>query len=136
MIFDIRPLKESDYDDTLIGWWKEWGWEPPTRDFLPDNGCGGIIVLDEGVPVCAGFIYLTNSKVAWVDWIVSSKSYRKKPQRHNAIGLLIETLTNIAKNNGNKFSYALIKNNNLINTYKDLGYIKGDNYTGEMIKAL
>lgn len=136
MIFEIRPLKESDYEDTLLGWWDEWGWEPPTRDFLPDNGCGGIIVLDEGVPVCAGFIYLTNSKVAWVDWIVSSKSYRKKPQRRNAIGLLIETLTNIAKNNGNKFSYALIKNNNLINTYKDLGYIKGDSYTGEMIKAL
>ena len=136
MIFDIRPLKESDYDDTLIGWWNEWGWEPPTRDFLPDNGCGGIIVLDEGVPVCAGFIYITNSKLACVDWIVSSKSYRKKPHRRNAIGLLIETLTNIAENNGNKFSYALIKNNNLINTYKDLGYIKGDSYTGEMIKAL
>jgi hypothetical protein len=53
-----------------------------------------------------------------------------------AIGLLIETLTNIAKNTGHKFSYALIKHRGLIETYKKLGYIEGDKYTTEMIKAL
>lgn len=136
MTFNIRPLLETDYDSILKGWWHDWGWTPPEKDFLPDNGKGGIIVLDGEIPICAGFVYVTNSKVAWVDWIVSSKEYKKKPHRKEAISLLIDTLTNICKNNGNKYVYALIKNNSLINTYEKLGYIKGDTYTNEMIKIL
>ena len=81
MSFNIRPLNENDYDSILVGWWEDWKWTPPGKDFLPDNGMGGIMVLDEEIPVCAGFMYTTNSKVAWIDWIVSSKEYRKKPHR-------------------------------------------------------
>lgn len=136
MALIIRPLNENDYDTTLVQWWRNWGWEPIEREFLPDDGKGGLIVLDNEEPVCAGFVYTTNSKVAWVDWIVSSDTYRKKPQRKEAIKLLVETLTNICRNTGHNYSYALIKNNSLIETYEDLGYVKGDKYTIEMIKVL
>ncbi len=44
--------------------------------------------------------------------------------------------TIIGTNTGSKYSYALIKNESLIGTYEELGYIKGDSYTGEMIKVL
>ena len=132
----IRELNENDYDEILVEWWKQWGWLPPKRDFLPDNGKGGIIVFDQDVPVCAGFMYITNSKVAWVDWIISNKEYTKKPQRKDAIKLLVSALTNICEKSGNKYIYALIKNESLINTYIDLGYTKGSTYTTEMIKIL
>ena len=132
----IRELNESDYDDILVGWWKQWKWEPPQRDFLPNDGKGGIIVYDKETPVCAGFMYLTNSKVAWVDWIISNKEYTKKPQRKDAIKLLVSSLTDICKKTGSKYSYALIKNQSLIGIYEELGYLKGDSYTAEMIKAL
>ena len=132
----IRELNENDYDEILVGWWKQWGWVPPKRDFLPDNGKGGIIVFDQDVPVCAGFMYITNSKAAWVDWIISNKEYTKKPQRKDAIKLLVSALTDICKTAGSKYVYALIKNESLINTYQELGYVKGDNYTTEMIKIL
>jgi hypothetical protein len=135
-IFDIRPLSETDYDTYLTKWWNDWGWEPPTKDFLPQDGTGGMMVLDEGTPICAGFVYFTNSKAAWVDWIISNKEYRKKPERTNAIGLLIETLTNICRNKGAKYCYALIKHKGLIETYKELGYTQGGSYTSEMIKKL
>jgi len=135
MELNIRPLNETDYDTILTGWWKDWGWEPPQKDFLPDDGKGGIIVMKGDVPVCAGFIYTSNSKVAWVDWIVSNKQYRDD-DRKEAISLLVDTLTNICKNTGHKYSYALIKHQSLIETYEKLGYIKGDNYTSEMIKVL
>lgn len=136
MSFIVRPLDDNDYDSILVEWWKMWGWEPVAKDFLPDDGKGGIIIYDEDVPVCAGFIYTTNSKVAWVDWIVSNKEYRKKPERSEAIELLVQSLTNICKNTGHKYSYALIKHSGLVDTYKKLGYTKGDVYTGEMIKVL
>ena len=132
----IRELNETDYDDILVGWWKQWGWEAPQRDFLPNDGKGGIIIYDDETPVCAGFMYLTNSKVAWVDWIISNKEYTKKPQRKDAIKLLVSALTDICKKTGSKYVYALIKHTSLIETYEQLGYIKGDTYNSEMIKKL
>lgn len=135
-MLNIRPLTYEDYDDTLKGWWADWGWTAPARDFLPDDGEGGLMVLDEDVPVCAGYMYATNSKVAWVDWIISNKEYRKKPQRSEAISMLIATLTEISKNTGFKYCYALLKHKGLIETYEQLGYIKGDADASEMIKLL
>lgn len=136
MELTIRQLNENDYQDILINWWEQWGWKAPTRDFLPDNGTGGYIVYDDETPVCAGFVYITNSSVSWVDWIISNKEYREKEKRREAIKALIESLTNISRMSGSKYAYALIKNNSLIKTYEDLGYIKGDSYTSEMIKLL
>lgn len=131
----IRELQDTDYEDILFGWWKQWGWEPPQKDFLPRDGKGGIIVYDDDTPICAGYMYLTNSKVSWVDWIISNKEY-KGGERKAAINLLVDTLTNICRNAGSKYVYALIKHQGLIETYESLGYIKGDSYTSEMIKVL
>ena len=136
MELSIRPLNENDYDDILVDWWKQWNWEAPKKDFLPDDGTGGIIVYDGDTPIIAGFIYITNSRVAWVDWIISNKEYRIKPKRAEAKKMLIESLTNICKESGSKYGYALIKNQALIKTYQDLGWSKGDGYTSEMIKLL
>lgn len=133
MVFDIRLLNDTDYEDILIGWWKDWRWTAPPKDFLPNIG---VIVYDGGTPICAGYIYTTNSKVAWVDWIISNFNYKNKENRKQALTLLVDTLTNISKDSGSKYCYALIKNKSLINTYKELGYTEGDLYTSEMIKVL
>jgi hypothetical protein len=135
MPLEIKALEDSDYENILCKWWKDWDWEAPPKDFLPDNGKGGLIVYDGDTPVCAGFMYVTNSAVSWVDWIISNKQYRKKPDRAEALTMLIDSLTNICKNTGSKFAYALIKHNSLLETYKELGYIEGDSYNKEMIKA-
>lgn len=134
MKFNTTPLQHEDYDNILKGWWKDWGWEAPSRDFLPQDGQGGVMVWDGDTPVCAGFLYNTNSKVAWVDWIISNKEY--KESRKEALSILIQTLTSVAKNLGNKFAYALIKHNGLIGVYEQQGYTTGDSYNKEMIKVL
>jgi len=83
MKLNILALKENDYEDILCKWWRDWRWNPPKRDFLPENGTGGFIVYDGDVPVCAGFMYTTNSKAAWCDWIISNMEYkdRKKEKK-------------------------------------------------------
>jgi len=136
MALTIRKLNSTDYEGILLKWWNDWGWLAPEKDFLPNNGEGGVIVYDDEIPVCAGFMYLTNSSVAWIDWIISNKEYRKKPHRKEAIELLIASLTNISKESGSRYGYALIKNKSLIEVYENFGYIKGDSYTSEMIKVL
>ena len=132
----IRPLIDGDYETILIEWWKDWKWVPTEKDFLPDNGTGGLMVVDGDIPVCAGFVYTTNSSAAWVDWIVSNKNYRKKPERTIALEILVQSLTNLAKEKGHKYVYALIKHKGLIGVYEKLGYIQGDSYSTELIKKL
>ncbi len=87
-------------------------------------------------PICAGFVYVSNSKVCWVDWIISNKRYTQRDKRKEAITLLINSLTDICKRSGGKYCYALIKSQSLINVYKELGYQQGDSYNSEMIKTL
>ena len=135
MKFNVRVLSENDYDDILVHWWKDWKWTPPVKDFLPLNGLGGIMIEWQETPVCAGFIYSTNSKVAWIDWVVSNKNFREKPHRKDALHLLVQTLTDVAINAKNKYVYAHNNNINLINTFINNGYLKGSIST-ELIKNL
>ena len=86
--------------------------------------------------VAFGFIYKSNSKVAWVDWIISDKNYKNKESRKEGITYLIQALTEICKQLNYKYCYALINHKGLIKTYEDLGYIKADNYNQELIKHL
>lgn len=136
MKFTVRKLNKTDYQDILVKWWSDWRWTAPPKDFLPDDGEGGFIVYDGDTPVCAGYIYLTNSKVGWCDWIISNFEYKDKKNRKEALVELIGVLTNTLKLAKCKYSYALIKSNSLIEHYKKNGYIEGDSYNKEMIKGL
>ena len=136
MDFEIRPLVETDYDAILVGWWNDWGMEAPIRDILPENGSGGVMVLDGEIPICAGFLYSNNSNTAWINWIVSNKAYNKKTERRDALNVLIDTLTNISRNLGYKYAYALISNNSLSNILISLGFIEGITYNSEHFKKL
>jgi hypothetical protein len=136
MSLHVRPLIPTDYEETLVGWWEDWKWQAPMKDFLPMDGIGGMIVYDDETPVCAGFMYMTNSKVFWVDWIISNKKYTYKQSRRESLLLLINTLCGVAEKNGALYIYALIKNPSLIQKYEELGFVKGDSYTSEMIKKI
>ena len=136
MILNIIPLQQGDYENILCKWWKDWRWTPPSKDFLPDNGEGGWIVYDNDMPVCAGFMYLTNSKAVWCDWIISNFEYKDRQKRKEALELLVHTISLTAEDLGKKYIYALIKNKPLVNVYKKVGFIEGDAYTHELIKKL
>lgn len=132
----IRKLKSSDYDEILVNWWKSWKWTPPSRDFLPENGEGGFIVYDGDTPVCAGFNYLTNSKVGWCEFIISNFKYKDKEKRKEAITILINTIDGVLKISGCKYVFTSVKNKSLIETYKELGYTEGSSNSLEMVKEL
>ena len=90
------------------------------------------VVVEE---VAAGFLYATNSKVSWVDWIISDKNYRGE-DRDDIINVVLASLEEISKDYDTKFLYALIKNEKLIKKYEAMGYVKGDSYQSEMIKSI
>lgn len=132
----IRPLVATDYDSILLQWWSDWRWTAPSRDFLPDNGTGGYMVYDGETPVCAGFMYETNSKAIWCDWVISNIKYKDRTKRKEALSLLIKTISEQARMLNKKYVYALIKNKPLINVYKKQGFIEGASYSHELIKVI
>ena len=101
MKFNARKLNDKDYD-CLVDWWKWWRWTPIPKNFLPDNGTGGIMIEKENTPIIAGFIYYTNSDAVVVEWIVSNPEYKNK-DRKKAVELLLNTIEAVCKKQGKKY---------------------------------
>ena len=135
MEFKVRLLKEGDYENTLTKWWRDWKWQVPAKDFLPEQGLGGVMVSKGEMDICAGYLYFTNSMAAWCEFVVSNKEYRGD-DRSEAIKVLIDTLSEMGKERGVKYVYTSLKNDSLINKYKDCGYIQGSTGCTELIKIL
>ena len=96
MKFNIRQLKESDWD-TLVSWWEAWPeWVNPPKSFLPNHGIGGIMIEKSNQPIVAGFLYFTNSDAVLLEWIVSNPEYREN-DRKEAIELLINACERFVK---------------------------------------
>ena len=133
---EVRYLKESDYDDILVGWWSQWRWSAPAKDMLPQNGAGGIMVSKDGEDICAGFVYFTNSKTAWIEYIISNPNYKNREDRKNALNMLINVLSIYVEQEGYKYIYTSLKNKHLIDRYEDCGFLSGDKNCQEMIKIL
>ena len=110
-----RYLEDSDWE-TLQQWWDYWpGIEAPPRDFLPDNGTGGIMIEENGTPIVACFIYQTNSNAAMLEWLVSNPNYRGKEKRDRALEALIVSSQAVIKSMGYKTIFTMLRNQKLIN---------------------
>ena len=131
MDFNVRSVVDGDYENILVKWWKDWGWTPPPKDFLPETG---IIISKGDVDICAGFIYLTNSKVALTEFVVSNRDYREE-DRSDAVQLLLDCIVAIAEDNGCKYAHVILKNKSLIGKYKKSGYIVSDDNVTEMVRV-
>lgn len=123
--FEWRYLKESDYE-TLVEWWKWFRFPAPHKSLLPNNGLGGVMIIKDGVEVCAGFLFQTNSAFCILEYIVSNPNYRNK-DRKQAIEKLIEVIGNIADELGYYVMTSFVNNQNLIKTFEETGFIKGSN---------
>jgi len=131
---NIRRLTDKDWD-TLVSWWDNWPkWKAPTKDFLPENGKGGLIVEINDTPVVAGFIYLTNSKLAFINDIIYDKNKDEK-LLHNSLDLLIVAFEQTLKELGFKTIVIINTDEMLNNSYKALGW-KEDITINKLIKNL
>ena len=129
-----RKLKESDWD-TLVSWWKWWRWAIMPKDFLPDNGKGGIIVEKDNTPIVAGFLYETNSSMLILEWIISNPKY-KDDDRKEAIGLLIKEAENKAKLLNYKHMFTIGRSKHLTEKHKELGWLVDNKPSYEIIKKI
>lgn len=129
---EFRYIEQSDYE-MLVDWWKFWKFPAPPIEMLPDSG---VIVNKDGIDICAGFIYFTNSKTCWIEFIVSNPNVRQKEDRREAITNVIDILCSIGKNNGYTIAYTSLKNESLQNKYLECGFVEGSKNCNEYVKRL
>jgi len=135
MELNTRVLETQDWE-TLESWWADWeDWTPPPKDFLPNHGTGGFMVQKKDTPIVAGFVYLSNSKTAWLELIISNPDYRED-DRKDAIKLLISELEEFARSLGYKYLLTMGRSENLIETHKSMGWETDNKSSLELIKKL
>ncbi|GAF68648.1 unnamed protein product [marine sediment metagenome] len=134
MKLNARKLINTDYK-VLVDWWKWWRWPSIPKNFLPDNGTGGIMIQKENIPIVAGFIYYTNSDAVFVEWIISNPKY-KDNDRKEAIEMLLNTIEAICKEQGKKYMFSIGRNQSLINTHKKLGWDVDNKPSYEIAKKI
>lgn len=101
-----RIYKPEDYE-TLASWWdKHPQWKPVPEEWLPKVG---FVVDSDGSPICAGFLYFTNSTIAWLEYIVSDPDSDKET-RSEAVDVLINQLTTQAIKVGFKVHFTSVGN--------------------------
>jgi|TARA_R100000005_G_C4990993_1_gene198394 hypothetical protein len=131
MQLNIRRLTSEDYS-TLVKWWDAWKWQAPPQTFLPDTG---FIVEKNDIGIVAGYIYMTNSKAALLEWVISNPDYRES-DRKDAIELLIQAVERVLQDQGIVHVFTIGRNKHLINTHKKLGWIVDEKPSYEIIKNL
>lgn len=135
MELNIRRLKDSDWE-TLVSWWNDWpDWVNPPKDFLPENGTGGLMVEKNNKPIVAGFLYFTNSTAVLLEWVVSDPDYKEKDKK-KAIELLILSAENVCIESGKKYMFSIGRNNSLIKTHKKMGWKVDNKPSYELIKKI
>jgi hypothetical protein len=128
-----RPITPNDYDQ-LCEWWASWGWQYPIpQDMLSNKG---VMIFDGGVNICAGFLYLmNNAPIAWFTFPVSNKVIRGD-LRKEAMKLLVETVNKQAEESGAKYIYSSLKNESMILTQKENGFVETDKGFTELLKII
>jgi len=89
--------KQTDYEE-LCGWWEDWGLPIHPKEALSENG---IVISKDGVNVCSGFIYSTDSYITWFEFVTINKKTTKQ-QRKGVLVKLLDCMVTKAKSMGFK----------------------------------
>jgi hypothetical protein len=115
----IRPIEEEDYI-LIDSWWKMLGKAPPPRKLLPEFGLHGLMACKDNKPIVCLYIYLTNSKFAYSDYMISDMNYKGK-DRFNIILELMNQAIGTAYNLGYEDFWFITKNKGMLKRCKALG---------------
>jgi hypothetical protein len=106
--------RDRDYD-TLVKWWNDWEFGVVPKECLPPDG---IMVEEEGTPVCAGGLYIgEGTQFGFMEWIVTDK-HADQRLVHRALKKCIDSIMQFAHDRGLKLVYTATKEQALHKRYQ------------------
>lgn len=127
-----RFVTEYDLQKVLIPWWSAWKFPVPPVKCLPERG---VIVSDEEGDLYGGFLYLTDGRIGWMEWVVSNKGASVK-RRRGALQYLVEVLSKMAKEEGMVLLFTSTVLGGFRNSLNKCGFMPGDSGMYQLIKSL
>lgn len=122
----IRKIQLEDYE-YINKWWVEQGFNAVSLEVLPMQGLGGLIIEKEK-PIAAAYLYLTNSKMGYIDNLISDPKYTSK-DRFNIILELIAACKEVAKEVGCLDVWAITNSKGIVKRCEKLKYnVSKNNY--------
>lgn len=131
----IEPnFKKRRYDplcdyEIIAAWGRDRGFPIIPPDHFPEFG----IIVEN---YCVGFLYRTDSKIAWLEWVISNPN-TDKVNRSNALDEMIRSLLKEAQDQGFKTVLSSCQSSSLIRRYTDNhGFLAGETGMTNMVKSL
>lgn len=129
---EIRKFDpETDYV-TCTSWWRKHSWPAVPLDLLPKTG---LMVEDNGVKLAAGWLYLTDSRFAVLEWVVGNPE-ASKYDRSTALDLLLISLKDAAKEAKVTTIFTSTEHQGLIDRYRGHGFIETDQKMTNLIARI
>ena len=113
-----RPIEEEDYI-FINQWWKDSKYNPPPRELLAENGLHGIMICKADKPIACTYLYLTNSKMGYCDYLISNPNYKSR-DRFDIITRLMISAIETAYKLGVLDFWFITNNKNMIKRCKEL----------------
>ena len=114
---NIRKIELKDYE-YIDKWWIEQGFSALDKSILPMNGLGGIII-EKNKPIAVGYLYLTNSKMGYCDYLISNPNYKSR-DRFKIITKLMIAAVETAYSIGVKDFWFITNNPSMVKRCKEL----------------
>ncbi len=132
MDIDAINFDADSHYKIICSWWDAHKWPSIPMESLPQTG---IIITIDGEPICAVWLYKSDSNLCWMEWMISNP---KSPKAHReiALPLLIDTCTNVAKQMGFKIIFTSIKHTRLLKRLTGAGFNVDDTNATNLTKVL
>lgn len=127
----VRDFQSEDYE-IVSQWWGQWGWPAIPLEFLSPEG---IVIENDGLPVCATWIYLTNTPICWIENYISDKG-ADKAIRGDALDLLVLSSLEKAKDLGAAVAMSSIRHAGLGKRLEKSGFIMSDKNMTNYVRGL
>lgn len=120
---ELRMFEALNYEE-VCHWWTARSWPHVPIEALSQFG---MLVhnKESGTNVCAGWLYLTCSSIAWVEWFVTNPAAPLK-ERRKGIELLLQRLITEALGFKATQIFSSLKSKSLIKLYKSHGFKEAD----------
>lgn len=111
-------------------WWLAHRWPPIPPPILSTFGV--VVGAPAGEDWCAGWLYRTDSKIGWIEWLVSNPK-ATSTNVHDGLVMLIDVLKAESKRRGDMMLFGALKTRGLIRLYKNLGFQETDSGMTHMV---
>lgn len=116
-----RPFELAKDYAIIEAWWKLHGSFAPRPQHLSSTG----IIIEADSPLCAGWLYNTDSKICVFEFVVSNPNV-SKDLRDAALTLLIEEIKKIASHRGYELIYSSVRGLKYIARLQAAGFVVAD----------